>query len=142
MALEIDFQASYYDFKPFFKNKNLDFGGIFLYKFVKTRAEGPSVAGTLEITLLGILLDFGDEGVDAVGVKIVSVCEIRSSLLSCSSCLQSGPSTSLSCRRRLSCSVQLMGLPPRISSGGYGMRTYQGKLCACSAQSKPASVPH
>ena len=38
LALEIDFQVSYYDFKPFFKNKNLDFGGIFLYKFAKMRA--------------------------------------------------------------------------------------------------------
>ena len=37
-ASEIDFQASFFHFEPFFKNKNLDFGGIFLYKFAKTRA--------------------------------------------------------------------------------------------------------
>ena len=37
-ASEIDFQASFFHFEPFFKNKNLDFGGIFLYNFAKTRA--------------------------------------------------------------------------------------------------------
>ena len=46
------FSLSFFHFEPFFNNKKLDFGGIFLYISAKTRAQGPALSRHISAAVL------------------------------------------------------------------------------------------